>query len=121
MRSQFVLTIFIASACCIVLTPKLEVEGSGPIALDGLVSSASSDEPKSTSINRDQSLLKRKTIFWPDAREEAEYPFRKEFTDLIKDSPFKDLHPKKRQFSIVEILGKKLLVNWLFGVITESV
>ncbi|KAI9631356.1 hypothetical protein KEM48_014451 [Puccinia striiformis f. sp. tritici PST-130] len=72
MRSQFVLTIFIASACCIVLTPKLEVEGSGPIALDVQASSS-------------------------DAREEAEYPFRKEFTDLIKDSPFKDLHPKKRQ------------------------
>ncbi|POW10152.1 hypothetical protein PSHT_08870, partial [Puccinia striiformis] len=95
MRSQFVLTIFIASACCIVLTPKLEVEGSGPIALDGLVSSASSDEPKSTSINRDQSP-EAQASFWPDAREEAEYPFRKEFTDLIKDSPFKDLHPKKR-------------------------
>ncbi|KNE90903.1 hypothetical protein PSTG_15649 [Puccinia striiformis f. sp. tritici PST-78] len=34
MSSRFVLLILIASACCMEFTPKLEVEGSNPIALD---------------------------------------------------------------------------------------
>ncbi|KAH9448411.1 hypothetical protein Pst134EA_027722 [Puccinia striiformis f. sp. tritici] len=110
MSSRFVLLILIASACCMEFTPKLEVEGSNPIALDDLVSSASSKKRKSTFIDRDPSALKRPNFFplkdkdpfgrsllkKQNTSAEAEYLCRKEFTDLIKDSPLKDLHPKKR-------------------------
>ncbi|KNE99058.1 hypothetical protein PSTG_07709 [Puccinia striiformis f. sp. tritici PST-78] len=103
MRSRFVLTMFIATASCMELT-KLEEESSDPIALADLASNAPSDEQRSTYINQDQSTSERQNFahcgadasFRPVAHEhEAEYHVRQEFTNLIKDSPLKDLHPKK--------------------------
>ncbi|KNE90906.1 hypothetical protein PSTG_15660 [Puccinia striiformis f. sp. tritici PST-78] len=100
MRSRLVLGMFIATACCMELT-KLKEESSDSIALNDLAS----NEQKSAYINRDQSTLKRRdfahcgaeTSFWPVAHEQAENSRREEFANLIKDSPWKDLHPKKRQ------------------------
>ncbi|KAI7949186.1 hypothetical protein MJO28_008007 [Puccinia striiformis f. sp. tritici] len=102
MRSRFILIMFIATACCMELT-KLEEERSNTIALHDLASNAPSDEPKSTHINRDQSTSERQNFahcgaeasFRPVAHEQAEYHGRQEFTNLIKDSPLKDLYPKK--------------------------
>ncbi|KAI9608071.1 hypothetical protein H4Q26_005525 [Puccinia striiformis f. sp. tritici PST-130] len=102
MRSRFVLIMFIATACCMELT-KLEEESRDVIALDDLVPSAPSKKRKSTYIDQDQSALKRhsfahcgaETSFRQVAHEQVEYPSRKEFTNLIKDSPLEDLHPKK--------------------------
>ncbi|KAI9625222.1 hypothetical protein H4Q26_016413 [Puccinia striiformis f. sp. tritici PST-130] len=99
MRSRLVLGMFIATACCMELT-KLKEESSDSIALNDLAS----NEQKSAYINRDQSTLKRRdfahcgaeTSFWPVAHEQAENSRREEFANLIKDSPWKDLHPKKR-------------------------
>ncbi|KAH9442011.1 hypothetical protein Pst134EA_027717 [Puccinia striiformis f. sp. tritici] len=107
MRSRLVLGMFIATACCMELT-KLKEESSDSIALNDLAS----NEQKSAYINRDQSTLKRRdfahcgaeTSFWPVAHEQAENSRREEFANLIKDSPWKDLHPKKH-------LGKETLIK----------
>ncbi|KNE99077.1 hypothetical protein PSTG_07728 [Puccinia striiformis f. sp. tritici PST-78] len=100
MRSPFMLIIFIATAFCMELT-KLEEESSDPTTINDLASSAPSKKRKSTNINWDQSASKRQNFAGPDATlrpvgyEQQEYHCRQEFTDLIKDSPLEDLHPKK--------------------------
>ncbi|POW18714.1 hypothetical protein PSHT_05533 [Puccinia striiformis] len=100
MRSPFMLIIFIATAFCMELT-KLEEESSDPTTINDLASSAPSKKRKSTNINWDQSASKRQNFAWPDLTlrpvgyEQQEYHCRQEFTDLIKDSPLEDLHPKK--------------------------
>ncbi|KAH9448407.1 hypothetical protein Pst134EA_027718 [Puccinia striiformis f. sp. tritici] len=102
MRSQFVLITFIATACCMELT-KLKEDSGDSIALNELASNAPSNEPKSTYFNRDQSNPERQNFahcgaeasFRPVAHEQVTNPSRKEFTNLIEDSPLKDLHPRK--------------------------
>ncbi|KAI7937314.1 hypothetical protein MJO29_014629 [Puccinia striiformis f. sp. tritici] len=104
MRSQFVLITFIATACCMELT-KLKEDSGDSIALNELASNAPSNEPKSTYFNRDQSNPERQNFahcgaeasFRPVAHEQVTNPSRKEFTNLIEDSPLKDLHPRKHQ------------------------